>query len=260
MSPGKGQSAAAGTDLEHSPRSVQGRCGTRGVMVAQTNTSVPEFGDDLRDKHRLAPAFEQCEERILNTLVFVLNGNAFSAANSCSLTANAAQVLQQTGDRAVQLSYPTIATPAALNDLAQRIRPLSHGQPIGIVGFSAGGTLAARLAANHTLNVVAALDYYGPPDLRDYFDYHGSDRIARYVMGHVPFTNGGINALSGLINTTAHVVDAFGAYDINVVATQSIASLHRDLPQAGVYIYAGPHGVGINASPPALREFLANLP
>jgi hypothetical protein len=69
----------------------------------------------MRNKHRLALALEQCEERILNTLVFVLNGNAFSAANPCSLTANAAQVLQQAGDRAVQLSYPTIATPAALN-------------------------------------------------------------------------------------------------------------------------------------------------
>ena len=185
----------------------------------------------MRNKHRLALAFEQCEERILNTLVVVLNGNAFGAANPCSLTANAAQVLQQAGDRAVQLSYPTIATPAALNSLAQRIRSLSHGQPIGIVGFSAGGTLAARLAANHTLKVVAAFDYYGPPDLRDYFHYHGSDRFTRYVMGHVNFTKAGINALSGPMNTTANVVAAFGAYDKNVVATESISSLHRDLPR-----------------------------
>jgi len=58
----------------------------------------------MRNKHRLALAFEQCEERILNTLVVVLNGNAFCAANPSSLTANAAQVLQQAGDRAVQLS------------------------------------------------------------------------------------------------------------------------------------------------------------
>jgi dienelactone hydrolase len=213
----------------------------------------------MRRKHHLTLTFEQCEDRILNTLVFVLNGNGFSAAVTNSLTANAAQVLQTAGNRAVQLSYPTIATPAAINNLAQSIRALSHGQPIGIVGFSAGGTLAARLAAEHTLNVVAVLDYYGTPDLRDWFSYHKSDRFASFVRDHVDFTSAGINALSGPINTTAHEVAAFGSYDRNVVASQSISSFHRDLPQASLYVYPGPHGVGIGASPPALKEFLANL-
>ncbi len=45
----------------------------------------------------------------------------------------------------------------------------------------------------------------------------------------------------------------------NMVVSQSTASLERDLPQATIYTYDGPHGVGINACPPALDDFLANL-
>jgi hypothetical protein len=65
--------------------------------------------------------------------------------------------------------------------------------------------------------------------------------------------------LSGPIETKAHVVVAFGSSDANVVATQSVASLNRYLPQASVYTYAGPHGVGIKTCRPALKEFFANL-
>ena len=84
----------------------------------------------------LALSVEPCEARVLNTLVFVLNGNAFAAANTSILTANAAQVLRRAGNQAIQLAYPTIATPAAFYGLERQIESLSHGQPIGIVGFS----------------------------------------------------------------------------------------------------------------------------
>ena len=206
-----------------------------------------------------APSFERCEERILSTLVFVLNGNAYSAASPNILTANAAQVLWQAGNQAVQLAYSTMATPAAFFGLERQIQSLSHGQPIGIVGFSAGGTLALKIATDKALRVVSVLDYYGPPDLKDYFLYHKSDRFSRYILGHVPFTRAAINLLSGPIATNAHVACAFGLRDANVVASQSAASLNRDLPQASIYTYDGPHGVGINACQPALNDFLANL-
>jgi dienelactone hydrolase len=202
---------------------------------------------------------EQCEERILNTLVFVLNGNAFSAAIPNSLTANAAEVLGKAGDRAVQLAYPTMATPAAFYGLEQQIKSLSRGQPIGIVGFSAGGSLADRIATDKALDVAAVLDYYGPPDLKDWFRYHGSDRFARYVAGHVHFTHAAMNLFSGPIDTSAHVVAAFGQFDENVVASQSTASFERDLPSASIYTYPGGHGVGIETSRAALAEFLADL-
>jgi len=217
------------------------------------------MGGRRRSSSARVPSFERCEERVLCTLAFVLNGNAYSAAGPSSLTANAAQVLRQAGNHAVQLAYPMMATPDAFFGLERQIQSLSHGQPIGIVGFSAGGTLALRVATDTAINVVSVLDYYGPPDLKDYFLYHKSDRFARYILGRVPFTRTMFNLLSGPIATSAHVVAAFGLIDQNVVVPQSTASLKRDLPQASIYTYDGPHGVGINACPPALDEFLANL-
>jgi dienelactone hydrolase len=193
------------------------------------------------------------------TLVFVLNGNAFSTARPGALTVAAAGVLRAAGESVVQLAYPTMATPAAFGSLLAQVKAISRGRPIGVVGFSAGGSLALRLAASPSLKVVSVLDYYGPPDLRDYFTYHRSDRFARYILGHVPFTRAAMSLFSGPIATRAHVVCAFGSRDSNVVAAQSAASLQRDLPQASIYNYAGPHGVGITASRPALNEFLANL-
>jgi dienelactone hydrolase len=204
-------------------------------------------------------SFERCEDRALTTLVFVLNGNAFSATRPSALTADAARVLQRAGDQAIQISTPKISTPGAFERVVDQIRSLSHGRPIGIVGFSAGGSLAARLAGVGSLHVRAALDYYGPADLQDYIDLHRGDSYDRYVLGHVHFTPSTIRLLSGPSNTSAHVVAAFGLDDENVVASDSAASFQKDFPQGRVYTYPGPHGVSINASPPALADFLAHV-
>jgi len=217
------------------------------------------MGERPNSSRGRAPSFEECEERILSTLVFVLNGNAYGAASPSILTANAAQVLRQAGNQAVQVAYPMMAKPAAFYGLERQIQSLSHGRPIGIVGFSAGGTLALRLATDKALRVVSVLDYYGPPDLKDYFLFHKFDGYTRYILGHVPFTRAAINLLSGPIATDAYVVSAFGLSDANAVASQSAASLQQDLPQSSIYFYDGPHGVGINTCQPALDEFLANL-
>ena len=107
--------------------------------------------------------------------------------------------------------------------------------------------------------MLSDLDYYGTPDLKDWFRYHGNDIYSRYVLGHVHFSPAAINLFSGPIATNAHVVAALGLRDKNVVAAPNEASFERDLPQASIYTYDGPHGVGIETSPPALGEFLANL-
>src|SRR5271157_2999266 len=203
--------------------------------------------------------YEQCEDRALLTLIFVLNGNAFSATSPSILTANAAQVLERAGDRAVQISTPEIETAGDFYGVARQIETLSHGSPIGIVGFSAGGTLAARLSGVKSLHVIAALDYYGPPSLRDYLNYHNGDRFDAYVLSHVHFTRSAINVLSGPSDTSACVVCAFGLYDRNVVASVSTSSLQQDFPTAHVYYYAGAQGVSINASPQALHDFLLHV-
>jgi hypothetical protein len=204
-------------------------------------------------------AFERCEDRTLATLVFVFNGNGFGAAKPDALTANAARVLQRAGNQVVQLSNPVLGTPAAFFGLARQIASISRGRPIGIVGFSAGGTLAARLAGIPALHVTAALDYYGPPDLQDFLALHRGDRFDRFVATHAHFNAAGIALLSGPSDTAAHVVAAFGLDDVNVVATDSAASFQRDFPGGQVYEYPGPHGVSILASPPALEDFLAHL-
>src|SRR5271157_172663 len=204
-------------------------------------------------------AFEQCEDRALLTLIFVLNGNAYSATSPSILTANAAHVLKRVGNQAVQISTPQIQTAGDFYGVARQIESLSHGRPIGIVGFSAGGTLAARLSGDQSLHVIAALDYYGPPSLSDYLNYHKGDRFNAYVLSHVHFTRSAINVLSGPSDTSAYVVCAFGLYDRNVVASVSTSSVRQDFPTAHVYYYAGGHGVSINASPHALQDFLVHV-
>ncbi len=208
---------------------------------------------------RFVPGVEAVEGRTLSTLVFILNGNAFSPAGPNSLTADAASVLAAAGQRPVQLSYPTIATAGAVRALANQIRAMGHGQPIGLVGFSAGGALAMRLSADPSLHVTAVLNDYGPPDLRDYFQFHGRDRFATYVRSHVPFTQGGIAALSGPSPSTAYIASAFGLRDQNVTASQSAASFADDFTNGHVYTYPGGHGASITASRPALQDFLAHL-
>jgi hypothetical protein len=193
------------------------------------------------------------------TLVFSLPGNAFAAAKAGGVTVGAAKILGETGNQSIQLSTPDLSSPAAFDGLVRQIHDLSHGQPIGIIGFSAGGAWALRLAGVSSLNVKAVLDFYGPPDLKDYFAYHGHDRFATYVESHSHMDKAAINLMSGPIITTAYVDAAFGSNDHNVVASVSTDSLQKDLPQARVFNYDGGHGVSLAACPPAMNDFIAHL-
>jgi hypothetical protein len=212
-----------------------------------------------RKSSRRVLDFERPEDRTLTTMIFVLNGNAFSPAEPGALTADAARVLRQAGHQALQISTPLMSSPDAFNRVVKQIASISHGRPIGIVGFSAGGSLAARLAGVGSLHVTAALDYYGPPDLSDYLDQHRGDSFYRYVVGHVHFQPSAIGLFSGPIHTSAYVVGAFGLGDRNVVASASAASFVKVVPDGRVFTYPGPHGASINASPAALSDFLAHV-
>ena len=207
-----------------------------------------------------APAVERCEGRSLaTTVVFIFNGDGYGAAKPDSLTANAAQVIRQAGDRPVQLAYPALSSPSVLASVARQIERIGHGQPVGLVGFSAGGSLAERLAGLPGVNAKAVLAEYSPPDLNDYLAFHGHDRFGTYVVEHGHFNLAAYGALSGPGHTSAHMVGAFGLQDVNIVAGESAASFLRDYPGADVYQYNGPHGVAINASVPALNDFLSHL-
>jgi hypothetical protein len=208
---------------------------------------------------RFRPLLEPFEPRVLPTLVFVFNGNAFAATAPGQLTQIAANLLEAHGDRAIQISTPAIGSAAAFHALANKLLAISGGQPIGLLGFSAGGSLAARLSQVSALHVVAALNYYGPPDLQDWFAYHAGDYFEQYVTSHVRLTSDFINVMSGPSNSRAFVVNAFGNYDQNVVSSISTASFQRDFRNGAVFTYPGPHGASPLASIPAFNDFVAHL-
>jgi hypothetical protein len=209
---------------------------------------------------RFHPSCEQFEPRMLPSLVFVFNGNGFAASHpDAELTSSAAQQLIKHGVRAIQLATPAMESPSDYYRLAGEVRSLSKGQPIGLMGFSSGGSLATRLSGIPSLNVRAVMNYYGPPDLRDWIRYHQGDRYYNYVTTHVQFDPGIINLLSGPSSSTAYIVNAFGLYDQNVVTSVSTASFNRDFELGRVFYYPGPHGVSLFADYPAFVDFLSHL-
>jgi hypothetical protein len=210
---------------------------------------------------RFYPSFEQLQARTLQTLVFVFNGNALAKSSPDSAhTLLAAYQLLKNGDRAIQLSTPQMQSPRDFYALARVIQALAKGQPIGLIGFSAGGALAARLSGVPGLNVKAVLNFYGPPDLNDYLVYHNGDRFYRYVGSNINFNSSVIKLLSGPSSSTAYVVNAFGLHDRNVVASVSTASFNRDFEYGETFYYPGPHGVSLFADYPAFQAFVAHLP
>jgi dienelactone hydrolase len=219
-----------------------------------------EVGDvSERTKRALSPCSEPLEPRTLATLVFLLNGNAFAGASPSTQTQVAAADLARRGDRAIQMSYPNMNSVGAFNQLAGQIRQISRGQPIGLAGFSAGGTLALRLAQFHSLNVKAVLDFYGPPDLASWISQHHGDIHVRRVLSNINYNQKFINAMSGSGATTAYIVSAFGTQDTAVYAAPSAVNLEQDFPGSTVNYYSGPHGVTIGASYIAYEEFLNHL-
>lgn len=208
---------------------------------------------------RFRPQVEPCESRAHPTMVFIFPGNALAAAAPDIPTETAAQRLAQLGYQPVQVSTPALNGTGAFLRVARYVRRVSHGQPIGLMGFSAGGALAMRLAGQPGLNVKAVMDYYGPPDLRDWFASHGHDHYYQYVTSHVHVTPAVIKLMSGPTRSGAYFVGAFGTHDANVGAVQSGASFHRDFPNGQVFNYVGSHGVTLSADYRAFETFLNHL-
>jgi dienelactone hydrolase len=202
---------------------------------------------------------EPCAARVSPTLVFIFPGAALAAAAPSITTRTAADEVIRHGDRAIQVSTPALDGPGAFYRIADFVRTVSHGRPIGLMGFSAGGALALRLAGQPSLDVKAVLDYYGPPDLKAWITSHRHDGYYRYVINHVHLTGAVVNLLSGPSSTNADVVAAFGLKDREVQAKVSAADFHQDFPHGRVYYYPGPHGVTLYADYAAFQDFLDHL-
>jgi hypothetical protein len=208
---------------------------------------------------RFRPGVEPCETRACPTLVFIFPGNALAAAAPDIPTQTAADRLMRLGDQVIQVSTPALNGPGAFYRIAAYVRTVSHGQPIGLVGFSAGGALAMRLADQPGLDVKSVMDYYGPPDLDAWIASHGHDHYYRYVVSHVHLTSGVAQLLSGPSTSDAYFVGAFGLHDGNVIPSVSTEYFAKDFQHGQVYYYPGPHGVTLYADYAAFQDFLNHL-
>ena len=206
-----------------------------------------------------ALSVETLEDRALATTVLLLSGDAFASSAPSLQTRLAAADLARRGFFPVQLSYSDMTGPAAFERLANQVERIGDGQPIGIVGFSAGGTLALRLAGRPSLNVKAALDFYGPPDLSDWLRQHAGDAAYRRVVETIGIGRSITPLMSGPMPTTARLTAAFGMRDRTVIAMPSAQSFQRDFPTGTVYFYPGPHGVQIYAKTGAYEKFVSDL-
>ena len=146
---------------------------------------------------RFRPEVEACEPRACPTMVFIFPGNALAAASPDLPTQLAADRLLRDGDEPIQVSTPALNGPDAFYRIAAYVRTVSQGQPIGLMGFSAGGALAMRLAGQPGLNVTSVMNYYGPPDLNAWIASHHNDFYYRYVASHVHLTGAVKDLLSG---------------------------------------------------------------
>jgi dienelactone hydrolase len=208
---------------------------------------------------RFRPVVEPCEVRSCPTLVFVFPGNALAAASPDFVTQTAADRLMRSGDQAIQVSTPALDGPDDFYQIVDYVRTVSQGQPIGLMGFSAGGALALRLADQPGLNVQAVMDYYGPPDLDAWLASHGHDSYYQYVTSHVHLTGAVEQLLSGPSTSNAYCVAAFGLRDRNIQPAVSTAAFQKDFPHGQVYYYDGPHGVTLYADYAAFQDFLDHL-
>src|SRR5262249_29740639 len=154
---------------------------------------------------------------------------------------------------------PALNGPGAFHRIVDYVRTVSRGQPIGLVGFSAGGALAMRLADQPGLNVRVVMNYYGPPDLKSWGASHGQEYYYPYVTSHVHLPPAVTDLLSGPSSSDAYFVSAFGLHDANVQPAVSTASFQRDFRQGQVYYYPGPHGVTLYGDYAAFQDFLDHL-
>jgi hypothetical protein len=192
-------------------------------------------------------------------MVFIFPGAALAAAGPQIPTETAAAQLAREGYQPIQVSTPAMNGPGAFYSVANYIRRVSRGQPIGLVGFSAGGALALHLAQQPGINARSVLDFYGPPDLKDWLAYHGHDYYYQYVTSRVHLTPQVVRLLSGPTTSSAHFVAAFGLRDPNIAPAMSTASFRRDFPHGDVFYYPGPHGVTLYSDYAAFQNFVKYL-
>ena len=93
---------------------------------------------------RFRPSVEVFEPRVVPRPRIRVERQSYQPLPDTLHTQLAADKLISLGDRPVQMTTPAMSSPRAFYDLADEVLAISHGQPIGLLGFSSGGGLALR--------------------------------------------------------------------------------------------------------------------
>jgi dienelactone hydrolase len=218
---------------------------------------MPPFALPRRKPPPLWP--ELLESRDLTAVVLIFNGNAFGPTAPDAITSKLAAQLRAAGHKPMQMALGPI-TPALVKQLGRKIDILAaRGEGVAVAGFSAGGSLAARLAMSHPA-VDAALDLYGPLDLADWFDYHearnttSSRSALAAVRGHLGGNQQTVDLFSGpaFLRETP-ILAAFGDRDQNVTIDVNRQSARSSGANIHFTTFKGPHGAS------ASREIVASF-
>ena len=104
------------------------------------------------------------------------------------------------------------------------------------------------------------LNFYGPPDLREWLTTHKGDIHYLHVTSNTHFDQAIIDTMSGAAATSAYIVNAWGLRDHTVVASTSASDFRIEYSSGRIYYYPGGHGVAVFAQPPAFKDFIQHLP
>lgn len=135
-------------------------------------------------------------------LVILFGGNGMGAVRHSDQTSHMAHALNRAGIAALDFPYPAqVSSEVFQKSIISRINDLLTSREladnhidrtrIAFAGFSAGGLLATLLATKYFSELqfqpVAALNYYGPVDLRLWFAFHqaraAANRVSDFFRG-----------------------------------------------------------------------------
>lgn len=142
------------------------------------------------------------QTRPLLPLVVLFGGNGMGAVRRSEQTSHLAHALNRHGIAAVEFPYPAqVSSEVFQQSIISRLNDMVSSQEmahcridlsrIAFAGFSAGGLLATLLATKYIrefkFKPVAAVNYYGPVDLRLWFAFHqaraAADHVSEFFRG-----------------------------------------------------------------------------
>ncbi len=241
------------------------------------NRAPGAVGEEEADKPTLTPWLPKPEQRPNGMAVIVCPGGGYRALAIDHEGHQVAAWLNSQGIAAFVLKYrigPRYRHPAPLQDVQQAMRVVRRratefkidAKRVGVMGFSAGGHLAATLATHFnapgTRPDFAILGYPVITFTNEAYVHKGSRQS---LLGDAPLPDLAAD-LSNELQVTRETppVFLFHTSDDRSVAVENAVLFYSALRKAGVpaemHIYeSGPHGVGLASTNLALSSWPARL-